>query len=549
MKQIDVSSLDEEGRRASEREVSILSSLAHPGVIQHLESFEEAGKLCIVTEFAAGGDLARRLSAQKGAPLAEATVLAWAVELLLTLHYLHARKILHRDIKLQNIFLAHDAGLRLGDFGIARVLKHTFENARSIVGTPYYISPELAASKPYNAKSDVWAAGCVLYELCAQRHAFEASSIPTLVRKILRGKFAPLPTLYSEDLRALVTMMLSHSPAARPPVSAILQLPFLRPYILDYARRCAARGHPLPPQSLPEELRSLLRGASVVVVATADATAPVADASDDDDDSRAADIAEVEEDEEEEDQGEEDEGEVARGGGYGDARRGRRGVGGRVVESEEKAEGEKRQPAAMAVAMMEAAKRRVSIPAPAPPPPVPMAAPARAVQGGAARAPVLSHPAFQAPSVAREAPPSDAGEDPFVRWLLSARLFEYRPEDEETDGLDRDGDEDGLDLVVSAPNPRASGAEQLESLRSALIERVGKGVAVACVCAMRAALRRDSEGREATQLQKARVFASALRPLDRVQFTTPRGLGLLRATARIVRLESTVYCVDSCCTK
>ena len=64
--------------------------------------------------------------------------------------------------------------IKIGDFGIARVLKHTVDVARSMVGTPYYLSPELCEEKPYNHKSDIWSLGCVLYELCTMRHPFEA---------------------------------------------------------------------------------------------------------------------------------------------------------------------------------------------------------------------------------------------------------------------------------------------------------------------------------------------------------------------------------------
>lgn len=90
----------------------------------------------------------------------------------MTLEYIHGWKILHRDIKLQNIFLTGNNTIKLGDFGISKVLESTVEAAMTVVGTPYYMSPEVCESKPYTFKSDVWALGCVLYELCALEHAF-----------------------------------------------------------------------------------------------------------------------------------------------------------------------------------------------------------------------------------------------------------------------------------------------------------------------------------------------------------------------------------------
>ena len=70
-----------------------------------------------------------------------------------------------------------DNRIKMGDFGIARVLRNTREKAKTIVGTPYYISPELVESKPYNFKSDIWSLGVVLYELCALKPPFMAESL------------------------------------------------------------------------------------------------------------------------------------------------------------------------------------------------------------------------------------------------------------------------------------------------------------------------------------------------------------------------------------
>ncbi len=99
--------------------------------------------------------------------------------------YIHGRKILHRDIKSQNIFLTTNHTVKLGDFGISKLLESTNEAAMTVVGTPYYMSPEVCENKPYTFKSDVWALGCVLYELCTLQHAFSASNLLGLVYKIV----------------------------------------------------------------------------------------------------------------------------------------------------------------------------------------------------------------------------------------------------------------------------------------------------------------------------------------------------------------------------
>uniref|UniRef100_A0A8C9FP77 non-specific serine/threonine protein kinase n=1 Tax=Pavo cristatus TaxID=9049 RepID=A0A8C9FP77_PAVCR len=82
----------------------------------------------------------------------ERLILDWFVQICLALKHIHDRKILHSDIKSQNIFLTKDGTIQLGDFGIARVLNSTVELARTCIGTPYYLSPEICQNRPYNNK-------------------------------------------------------------------------------------------------------------------------------------------------------------------------------------------------------------------------------------------------------------------------------------------------------------------------------------------------------------------------------------------------------------
>ena len=115
----------------------------------------------------------------------EAEIWNWFVQICLSLEYIHGRKVLHRDIKASNIFLTGNNTVKLGDFGISKVLENTGSNAMTVVGTPYYMSPEVCQNHPYTFKSDVWALGCVLYELCTLKHAFSADNLLGLVYKIV----------------------------------------------------------------------------------------------------------------------------------------------------------------------------------------------------------------------------------------------------------------------------------------------------------------------------------------------------------------------------
>jgi len=90
--------------------------------------------------------------------------------------------------------------VKLGDFGIAKVLDSTIENANTIVGTPYYLSPEIIQNSPYNFKSDMWSLGVLLYEMCALKPPFNGPNIHALAMQIVKGEFSKLPSTFSTPL-------------------------------------------------------------------------------------------------------------------------------------------------------------------------------------------------------------------------------------------------------------------------------------------------------------------------------------------------------------
>ncbi|XP_042556462.1 serine/threonine-protein kinase Nek1 isoform X2 [Dipodomys spectabilis] len=227
IKEINISKMSSKEREESRREVAVLANMKHPNIVQYRESFEENGSLYIVMDYCEGGDLFKRINAQKGLFFQEDQILDWFVQICLALKHVHDRKILHRDIKSQNIFLTKDGTIQLGDFGIARVLNSTVELARTCIGTPYYLSPEICENKPYNNKSDIWALGCVLYEMCTLKHAFEAGNMKNLVLKIISGSFPPVSSHYSYDLRNLLSQLFKRNPKDRPSVNSILEKGFI----------------------------------------------------------------------------------------------------------------------------------------------------------------------------------------------------------------------------------------------------------------------------------------------------------------------------------
>ncbi|XP_068123217.1 serine/threonine-protein kinase Nek5 [Hyperolius riggenbachi] len=235
IKEISLSKMPPKERQASEKEVTLLSKMKHPNIVSFFTSFKEQNNLYIVMEYCDCGDLANRIAKQRGILFDEDQVLNWFVQISLGLKHIHDRKVLHRDIKAQNIFLTNNGTMvKLGDFGIARMLNNTMELARTCVGTPYYLSPEICENRPYNNKTDIWSLGCVLYELCTLKHPFESNNLRQLVLKICRGRYDPPSPRYSYDLRGLISQLFKISPRDRPSVNSILKKPFLEKRIRNY---------------------------------------------------------------------------------------------------------------------------------------------------------------------------------------------------------------------------------------------------------------------------------------------------------------------------
>ncbi|XP_053729163.1 serine/threonine-protein kinase Nek8 isoform X2 [Synchiropus splendidus] len=235
LKEIPVEQMSRDERLAAQNECQVLKLLNHPNIIEYYENFLEDKALMIAMEYAPGGTLADYIQKRCNSLLDEDTILHFFVQILLALYHVHNKLILHRDLKTQNILLDnHQMIVKIGDFGISKILVSK-SKAYTVVGTPCYISPELCEGKPYNQKSDIWALGCVLYELASLKRAFEAANLPALVLKIMSGTFAPISDRYSPELRQLILNMLNLDPSKRPQLNEIMALPIcIRPLLNLY---------------------------------------------------------------------------------------------------------------------------------------------------------------------------------------------------------------------------------------------------------------------------------------------------------------------------
>ncbi|KAF7659760.1 hypothetical protein LDENG_00293190 [Lucifuga dentata] len=242
IKKLNLTTSSKRERRAAEQEAQLLSQLRHPNIVTYRESWEgDDCQLYIVMGFCEGGDLYHRLKEQKGELLPERQVVEWFVQIAMALQYLHERNILHRDLKTQNIFLTKTNIIKVGDLGIARVLENQNDMASTLIGTPYYMSPELFSNKSYNHKSDVWALGCCVYEMSTLKHAFNAKDMNSLVYRIVEGKLPQMPSRYDPQLGDLIKSMLCKKPEDRPDVKLILRQPYIKRQIAMFLEATKAK--------------------------------------------------------------------------------------------------------------------------------------------------------------------------------------------------------------------------------------------------------------------------------------------------------------------
>ena len=226
LKQISLLGLTEKQIEEYKSEAKLLSSRKSNYVVKYYDSFIENHNLNIIMEYCDGGDLFQYIEKyrKKKIKLKEKIIWQIFIQMILGLYSIHKKKILHRDLKSQNIFLTKNLDIKIGDLGVSKKLIKT-NFAKTFIGTPYYLSPEICMEKPYNDKSDIWAIGCILYELCTFNYPFNAKSQGALLLKILNNEPDKIDNnFYSKDLQNMINLLLNKNYEIRPGCADILKM-------------------------------------------------------------------------------------------------------------------------------------------------------------------------------------------------------------------------------------------------------------------------------------------------------------------------------------
>lgn len=213
----------------SVNEIRLMASFKSPFIISFYEAFALETRLCVITEYARLGDLSKLIDRRKrqNRPLLEDDIWRFLLQVTEGLKVLHEKGVVHRDIKSANLLLCAPDLVKIGDLGISTIL-HQHQFAKTQIGTPLYLAPEIWRRRPYDAKCDMWSLGVVLYEMLNFSFPFIANSTEELGRRILAGRIGPIRHGYSAEIQSVVSLLLQANPDNRPTSEELMNLPCMQ---------------------------------------------------------------------------------------------------------------------------------------------------------------------------------------------------------------------------------------------------------------------------------------------------------------------------------
>lgn len=216
--------LKQHQREKMSSEIAIHKSLNHPNVVGFHGFFEDDDFVFVVLELCRRRSLLELHKRRKAVTEPEARY--FMMQLLKGVQYLHNNRIIHRDLKLGNIFLNDEMDLKIGDFGLATKIEFDGERKKTLCGTPNYIAPEVLCKKGHSYEVDVWSLGCILYTLLVGKPPFETSCLKETYNRIKKNNYT-IPWHISPAATTLIKRMLHADPSQRPTVTELLSDEFM----------------------------------------------------------------------------------------------------------------------------------------------------------------------------------------------------------------------------------------------------------------------------------------------------------------------------------
>uniref|UniRef100_A0A7S3NDD0 non-specific serine/threonine protein kinase n=1 Tax=Aureoumbra lagunensis TaxID=44058 RepID=A0A7S3NDD0_9STRA len=219
-KSVVYSGMDQQHKEQLVTEVNVMRDLQHPHIVRYIDRHvdKKNGTLHIILELCQGGDLAKKIRDRKrqGRLFSEERIWQLLREAALALNDCHAKHLIHRDLKPANLLFGQDDQLKIADFGLCKELKARDALARTKLGTPLYMAPELVQYKPYGASVDLWSLGCVAHETAALAPPFDEKNAEELKVAILSHSIRNhIPSSYSQLLKTTISKLLHPNPKAR----------------------------------------------------------------------------------------------------------------------------------------------------------------------------------------------------------------------------------------------------------------------------------------------------------------------------------------------
>jgi polo-like kinase 1 len=213
-------------------EIRIHRSLRHNNIVGFEHFFEDSENVYILLEICTNQSLNELLKRRKR--LTQVEVQCYALQMISALKYLHSHRVLHRDLKLGNLFLSAGMQIKVGDFGLATKLEFEGERKRTVCGTPNYIAPEIidnsGSSNGHSYEVDVWSLGVIIYTLLLGRPPFESTDVKATYKRIRSVDYSfPESTPISEQAKSLIKGILVGDPLKRLKLDELLEHPFFQP--------------------------------------------------------------------------------------------------------------------------------------------------------------------------------------------------------------------------------------------------------------------------------------------------------------------------------